>query len=344
MHIHFFFRKKDVNGFSIEGIFTLIAAAIQQRNPESKTIEMPFYSHSLPKVFQNIAFARQHQARVNHVTGDVHYTLLQFSRRNLNVLTIHDCGMLKKRNALHPIHLLQKALWFDLPVRKADIVTVISEKTKSELLRYVPSAASKVRVVPNFVNPVFQYVAKTFDAACPTILHIGSTANKNLNRLIEALDGIPCQLQIVGALTEKNLELLQKHRVLYRSCQSISQAELIEHYQKADIVAFVSTYEGFGMPIIEAQSVGRVVVTSNISPTNEVAGKGACLVDPYDVQAIRAGILRVIEDAPLRQQYIEQGLLNVQQYQLERIVGRYCDLYVEGLEQKMVKPTWKPLL
>ncbi len=66
--------------------------------------------------------------------------------------------------------------------------------------------------------------------------------------------------------------------------------EVVDQYHKCDLVSFVSTYEGFGMPIVEANAIGRPVFTATVASMPEVAADAACLVDPFDVQAIRNGV------------------------------------------------------
>ena len=105
-------------------------------------------------------------------------------------------------------------------------------------------------------------------------------------------------------------------------------------YEEADIVTLMSTLEGFGMPIVEAQAVGRVVVTSNVSSMPEVAGDGACLVDPLDVSAIRAGIRKVIDDDGYREDLVRRGFENVKRFDPERIAQQYLDLYRRIAEPK----------
>jgi glycosyltransferase involved in cell wall biosynthesis len=81
------------------------------------------------------------------------------------------------------------------------------------------------------------------------------------------------------------------------------------------------------MPIIEAQWVERPVVTSNCSSMPEVAGAAACLVDPFDVGSIRAGILRVINDEPYRERLIELGRENRERFSLAQVAHQYGALY-----------------
>ena len=104
---------------------------------------------------------------------------------------------------------------------------------------------------------------------------------------------------------------------------------MLERYRKCDLVAFASTYEGFGMPILEANTVERPVIAGNVCSMPEVAGDAACLVDPYDVSSIRAGILRVIEDADYRESLMAAGRENRKRFQADVIANQYASLYRE---------------
>ncbi|MCB0583153.1 MAG: glycosyltransferase, partial [Phaeodactylibacter sp.] len=90
-----------------------------------------------------------------------------------------------------------------------------------------------------------------------------------------------------------------------------------------------SEYEGFGMPILEAQATGRPVITSNICSMPEVAGRGAALVNPYDPAAKRAAIEQIIRNAGYREELIQEGRENVKRFNLEKIAGQYLELYRE---------------
>jgi glycosyltransferase involved in cell wall biosynthesis len=206
-------------------------------------------------------------------------------------------------------------------------VTVISEETKRQLMRHVRVNPDKVIVIPDPISETFRACPKEFNADCPQILHIGTKENKNLPRLVQALAGLRCKLQIVGKLNERQIEALQAAHIDYVSATDLTQEQMWKCYCEADLVSFVSTYEGFGLPIVEANAVGRPVVTSNVSSMPEVAGGSACLVDPHDVASIRAGIERVIGDRTYRDALIQAGFHNAERFRVADVAQQYISVY-----------------
>jgi glycosyltransferase involved in cell wall biosynthesis len=109
----------------------------------------------------------------------------------------------------------------------------------------------------------------------------------------------------------------------------VNNDEILAAYQRCDLVLFASTHEGFGLPILEAQAVGRPVVTGNCSSMPGVAGDAACLVDPFDSQSIRAGVEQVVFNETYRTRLISRGFENAQRFSATRIAAEYARLYRE---------------
>ena len=146
-------------------------------------------------------------------------------------------------------------------------------------------------------------------------------------RLAEALRDISCHLRIVGELTPKQIAVLPECGIQYSFVSNVSDVQIVEEYQRCDMLVFVSIYEGFGLPILEAQATGRPVVASNIMSMPEVAGDTACLVDPFDVAAIRDGILKVIGDPMYCEELVRGGFENVERFRPKKIAAQYVELY-----------------
>lgn len=320
-----FTRRPRRNVFSIERLFEDVRAAM----PEDCRVTVWTCRHAstglLPRL-KDMWAARAAQGDVNHVTGDVHYLVLLLDPRR-TVLTVHDLVVLGRLRGLKRFVLW--LFWFWLPVRRSRAVVAISETTRQALLASVRCDPAKVRVIHNSVSAEFQPAPKSFDEACPRILQIGTKPNKNLERVAAALQGLTCRLVVVGELAAAQEAVLHRHGVAFENRVGLTREELLGEYVAADLVLFASTYEGFGLPIVEAQAVGRPVVTSNVSSMPEVAGEGACLVDPFDAASIRAGVDRVIGDARYRAGLVERGFANAARFSAAAVAERYAELYRE---------------
>ena len=335
--VHYYFRHPGNIYFSIEKLFREIGETVNRENAGTFNVtllNLPLPT-SLKNIWKNISFVRRTQSDLNHITGDIHYAILSCNSRNINVLTIHDTVMLRRLKRSNPKFWLLKWIWYDLPVRKADMITVISESSKQDLIHFTGCDEKRIRVIGNFYDRRFQKSIKTFDKEQPVLLFIGTAENKNLDRLIPALEGVQMKLHIVGHPSLAQTELLKRHKIPNQVSSGLSDEEMTKAYIDCDILVFPSIYEGFGLPILEAQMTGRPVLTSNLSPMKEVAGKGAILVDPYDPRSIRQGILKIIEDSEFREQIVQYGFENVKRFDPDIVVNQYVELYNELIATKM---------
>ena len=324
MNVVFFQRKpRKYGNFSLEFIFE----DVRSRLPKSvkSTVAISKYeSNGIWRRIYNAIEASFRQGDVNHVTGDVNF-LANFLKKEKTILTILDCVAMTNSTGFKKW--FYKKFFLEMSTRRAKYVTVISEATKQEVLKYVDYPEEQIVIVPVAISERYKYAPKEINVKKPRLLHVGLAPNKNLDRLVEAIEGIPCHLNIVGKLNEGQKEKLARHNIEYSYVFNISDEEMVRQYVDCDILTFVSTYEGFGMPIVEANVVGRPVLTSNISSMPEVAGDAACLVDPYDVQSIREGLLKIINDKKYRDDIIEKGLENCKRFDAQKIMEMYYELY-----------------
>ena len=143
----------------------------------------------------------------------------------------------------------------------------------------------------------------------------------------QSLAGLDITRIIVGQLLPHQEASLTKCGVCYENKIGLSDSELVKQYKDCDILVFASTSEGFGLPIVEAQAVGRPVVTSCISSMPEVAGEAACLVDTFDAASIHAGIVKVINNSAYLQTLIKPGFQNVRRFRVTQVAEKYAKLY-----------------
>ncbi len=268
--------------------------------------------------------ARRHRGRVNHVLGDVHY-LAWLLPRERTVLTVLDCVTLERLSGVR--RWVFWLLWYWWPTRRATRITVISEFSKAALLRAVSFPPERIHVIPPPLSPEFQRSPPVVSGGQPRLLQVGTVQNKNVDRVIEAIDGLNVVLVVIGALSAAQHQRLQALGIVYECHVDVAREEILQQYRRADAVVFASTYEGFGLPIIEAQAIGRPVVTSNNSAMPEAAGGAACLVDAFDVADIRRGIQRVTEDSAYAADLVERGYRNAARYDPACIAAQYAALY-----------------
>jgi len=324
MRILYIYRNPAF-GFSIGKVFKPIEEEMK-KYADVESIVLPKANYSLISLWTNIRYAQKAVKKkhydIVHITGSEHY-LIPFLRGQNVVVTVHDLGSILNKN-MNYIAKKVKKLLFISSLQYAPFLTFISKSSMEEAIGMVAFYNNKMLVIPNAVDSSYTYSYKDFNKDCPIILHLGTKANKNLLRIAQALNGINCKLRIIGNLKDEQIKVLNENDIDYSVKEGLTDIEIFEEYKNCDIVSFPSLYEGFGMPIIEGQNVGRVVVTSNMSPMKDVAGEGAVLVDPYDVNSIRHGFEEAILNSS---KYINLGLENVKKYNLQNIVSKYRNMY-----------------
>jgi glycosyltransferase involved in cell wall biosynthesis len=303
----------------------MLAASAPQMEAWKKWVSPTYSTGILPRLVA-LFFLRCQKADVYHITGDVHFLAMATPRKK-TVITIHDCTFLRLYFGL--ARFIVKKLWLDWPVKRAAAIVAVSEATRQEIIAFTRCRPDKVWVIPSVIPQDFSHAPypSPNEFSIPRILHIGTAPNKNLVRHIEALRNIPCLLHIIGKLTPSQTALLKETGIRYENSYSLRSEAMPEVYAQCNLLLFSSTLEGFGMPILEAQTVGRPVITSNASSMPWVAGRGACLVDPFNVASIREGLIRVMTDAKYRDDLVAEGHRNVERFRPEGVAGAYAEIY-----------------
>jgi glycosyltransferase involved in cell wall biosynthesis len=323
LKVVYFQRKRPLNFFSLESYFDNVRAHLPA-DVQPVVAVSKYYSAGLFKRLYNIVEAMFRQGDVNHITGDINFLTFGLAKSK-TILTIHDLGLLQ-----HPSPIARKILklfWATLPVKRSTLITAVSETTKQEVIKHTKCDPDRIHVIYTCIANHFRRVDRPFKASKPVILQIGTVGNKNGIRMAEALQGIVCQLSIVGTPTPEHEAVLTACGIDYTISSKLTDEQMLQQYIDCDLLLFASTIEGFGMPIVEANAVGRAVVTSNVSSMPEIAGDAACLVDPFDVQSIRDGVQKVIENDAYRNQLVENGYRNAERFQVKEVAMQYYQLY-----------------
>jgi glycosyltransferase involved in cell wall biosynthesis len=319
------FRKKNPRFFSIESVFARLTGAWPDQDLPAK-VELPEMGVTLKNILFLRDYCKKNPSDLWHMTGDSTYVAIVLPRRR-TIVSIHDCGFfVRKRNLKTRII---KWLLLDIPVRHAAFVHAISEKTKEELVRLTGVDPARIHVIPNPVSPLLDCPPRIFHRAEPRLLFIGLTENKNFERACEAVTGIPCRLVIIGKPDDDQLEVLRRRNISFSIFHGLTEAEMAQQYNEADIVFFPSLYEGFGLPVIEGFRAGRVVLTSDISPMKDISEGAACLVDPLQSASIREGLLRLIREEGYREALIRRGRVVAEKYTPEAVAVAFRKFYQE---------------
>lgn len=322
--VYFQRKQRTLGNFSVEIYFEQVRKILPQGiNPI--LVEMPFLSNGFFKRLANAIYCIFKQGDVNHITGDIHYAAI-FLKKSKTILTILDCGIIHDSIGIKKA--VYKLLWFNFPILRSKIITAISYATKYDIIKITNCNSDKIRVIYFSSNSKFKKNEKVFNKTNPIILQIGTAPNKNIEMLIKSIEGINCHLNIIGKVSE-DLKILLKEKDIQNTIYDfrLTDEEIEQMYVNCDIVSFVSTLEGFGMPIIEANTIGRIIVTSNLSSMPEVGGDAAIFVDPYSVESIRKGILTAIENDDLRNEKIQNGYSNCNRFTPKNIANEYTELY-----------------
>lgn len=211
--------------------------------------------------------------------------------------------------------------------RKAKRIATVSNFSKEDIIRQYQVEPSKIDVVYNGANEMFtplneQIIAETrqkFTDGNPYFLFVGSLhPRKNLARLFQAFDlfrinnNSDIKLLVAGekkwwtaSIRKAYEEMHHKDEVIF--CGRLNSSDLHKVTGSALAITYVSYFEGFGIPIVEAYRCGVPVITSDITSMPEVAGDAALLCNPYDIASIAAAMEHIASDCDLRKDLIKKG-------------------------------------
>jgi len=326
------FLRKPVNGlhYSVEGYYRELFGFKKNNKFEYNLKICPLHSKGIFNRIFLVIWAFFNQGDINHIGGDINFISF-FLNKKKTINTFLDTYSLQRLKGIK--RKIYKFFWIKIPVYKSSIIISISKKTQNEIkknLSYKPESY----VIG--VNPkkIFKKNIKNIISKKPRILVIGTSINKNILNIIKSVKDINCELIIIGRLSNNIKKYIDRYNISYKNYFCQSDKEIYKFYKKSDILLFPSKYEGFGIPILEAQVVGRPVITSNLDPMNFVAGKGAYLVNPNDVKSINLGIKKIINNKILRTKLIKEGFKNKKRFHKSEIFRKHEYIFQKIINEK----------
>ena len=316
--------------------------------PESD-IQLPkhFLDKKIPSYWRYASITRQlKEDKINVFHGLSNELPQGLGRAGIkSAVTIHDLIFERLPHLFKPIDRLIYRHKFQSACRRADKVIAISEQTKRDLVELYNVADSKIQVVYQDCNPIFkqpvtiekqQEIRSLYNIDGPYILCVGTLEErKNQHRLVEAFADVKdndFKLILIGKPTSytpkifdyiKKFDLENKVKVL----SNVPTEHLPALYQEAEVFAYISIYEGFGIPVLEALHSGTPVLAAKGSCLEEAGGPGGLYADPYQKEDISHQLNKLITDAQLRKTLVEAGKQHIQQFAGQIIAGQLVDLY-----------------
>lgn len=247
------------------------------------------------------------------------------------ITVMHDLTYLRYPETMKKSNLKHLMRGMPHSVERSDRIVTVSEFSKRELQELLHIPEEKISVVYNAPSLVDEsanedHVREKYGIQGEYILFVGTIEpRKNIERLLRAFDllkdesKIPHKLVLAGGKGWQDESIFQSVKQLRHGDDVIltgyvSAAEKNTLYQKASVFVFPSIYEGFGIPPLEAMAWGCPVVSTTAASLPEVVGDAAEMIDPFSVESIAEGILRVLSDAEYAQKLRERGYVQAKRF------------------------------
>lgn len=328
-------KLKDLNRYS----FPVKYSKIPSKLVYSRLINssLPFYYHRMMgnKAEINLFFT---------------YRIPRVKYKGITISTIHDLIPLKVPQENKQIEIdYRNDITF--AINHSDYLITVSEASKKDIISEFNYPENRITVIPNGVD--FDFFNKSpskaelekarakYKLPKKFILYFGNIRkHKNVDSLIKAYSLLSNEIrnEVSLVITQGNDELRQLVKELNLVDQVhftsfIDDIDLPSIYKLALVMAFISSYEGFGLPIIEAMAAGTPVITSNVSSMPEIAGDSAILVSPLQLEEISEALEKVIQNPEIRAKMIALGYDNAKKYSWKQSGDKLASLCYKLLNQ-----------
>jgi glycosyltransferase involved in cell wall biosynthesis len=268
-----------------------------------------------------------------------------FSRGEI-IITVHDLGFYREPQLYHPLERIYQKISHRLAISRANKIIAISQATADDIVHYFPQAKNKIKIIYNgwdhknfkpLSTDKIEAIRDEHDLPGKFVLYIGRLeTKKNIQNLIKAfalLKNKNYQLVLAGRPGNFGYQEIERLAQEMKGRVKILGYVKSEHYQQliatADIFAFPSKFEGFGIPILEAMGSGVPVVASDMKVLKEVGGVAALYFDPDQPQDIADKLDQLISDTSLQDRLRNRGLEQSTKFSWSKCAKETLDYILE---------------
>ena len=268
------------------------------------------------------------------------------------IMTIHDLNHMVLPHFYTPFHQFYYQMFVRSSIKRSSYVLTVSEFSKQEIVNNFKIPAEKIWVTYNGVSNEYQpindlryrqYVRDIYELPDRFIFCLSNNKpHKNISRLVSAFCHADLNIPLVLTcpVDKSLLELAESYdkKHLIHFAKFIREEHLPSVYSMTDLFVFPSTYEGFGLPPLEALSCGAPVVVARSSSLPEVVGDSAVYTNPYDFRDMAHALEQACSDQKLRTKLRENGLKQAQRFTWEAMTSRTLQAYEACLpDSKIVR-------
>lgn len=334
--------------------YQLFFSSLRQKFPGLKSNKFELKQTKIPPTLLNILWNKLHIIPIETFTGkiDIFHSSdwTQPPTKNTpTVTTIHDLSFLRWPDSAHPKVLNAQTQRLNWVKKEADHIIAVSQATKKEIIDLLKIPEEKITVIYedlpqdakgfNFSKDKFQQIKKKYNLPKNYLFAFGSQApRKNIKRLVKAFGKIQSSNLPRGKAGDQmfkkmSLVITGRYNPDFELPDNIimpgflDRQELLHIFSQVQALVYPSTYEGFGIPILEAFALGVPVITSNCSSMAEIADNAAIKVDPKSIKDIEQGIKQVLTDNNKQEELIKKGKQRLKDFSWKKTAQQTLEVY-----------------
>lgn len=334
---------------------SVVAHYAKQKHVRVKRFPWSKYKKYLPFGYAHVVVAQSVAAEKLDIFHAPAY-VIPYQYRGKSVVTIHDLAIYAHPEWFPSKQRFSTDVLVPSSVKKSSRVIAVSHATAKSVLKQFAIPADRVAVVYEGVNTLPKVFAATAQRVREEksigkkyLLSLGTIEpRKNIDQLIKAFDqamkqlggaGEDIQLVLAGGKGWKHEKIFRtianaEHSTQIRYVGYVSEEEKVALLKGALAFVFPSLWEGFGLPVLEAESLGVPVITSEVSSLPEVGGKAALYCDPKSISSMSKAMTTIVRSPAKRKTMIEAGKKHVKQFSWERCARETYQVYRDMYDQE----------